>query len=108
VVEGAKTTEQMRKPKTYFIADNLFSMTETQIREYMREHGLIEISAAEAIPIKVDGMFYCKIHGVGDKSEQTCGAKWCSDYTLRNGKRGMCKHQGKLYEASETETIIKL
>ena len=98
----------MKKEKTYFIHDNLFSMTETQIREYMVENGLTEIDAHEAVYAYVKDFFHCKINGVAERDGHTCGSKWCSQYKPRNGKRGMCKHQGKLYEASETETIIKL
>ena len=98
----------MKKQKMYFIDAFDYSMSESAIREYMSENGLIEISAAEAIPTKVHGFFYCKIYGVGDKDEQSCGDLWCGHYEPRNGKRGMCKHQGKLYEASEMETIIKI
>ena len=97
----------MKKQKMYFIDGIDYSMSESEVREWLLEYGLSEIKASEAIPAKIDGFFYCKLNGVGDKSESTCG-KSCSDYVPRNGKRGTCKYRGKLYEAGENETIIKL
>jgi len=97
----------MKKQKTYFIEGIDYSMSESEVREWLLEYGLSEIKVSEAIEAKIDGFFYCKLNGVGDKSESTCG-KSCSDYIPRNGKCGMCKYRGKLYEVGGIETIIKL
>ena len=65
---------------------------------WAREKDEKEITVYKAEPIKVHGYMYCKLHGAGE--DGNCG-KICDDYIPRNGKRGMCKHRGKLYQARQ-------
>ena len=65
---------------------------------WARERDEKEITVYKAEPIKVHGYMYCKLHGAGE--DGNCG-KICDDYVPRNGKRGMCKHRGKLYQAGQ-------
>ena len=65
---------------------------------WAREKDEKEITVYKAEPVKVDGYMYCKLHGAGE--DGNCG-KICTDYIPRNGKRGMCKYRGKLYQAGQ-------
>ena len=65
---------------------------------WAREREEKEITVYKAEPVKVHGYMYCKLHGAGE--DGNCG-KICTDYIPRNGKRGMCKHRGKLYQAGQ-------
>ena len=65
---------------------------------WAREKDEKEVTVYKAEPIKVHGYMYCKLHGAGE--DGNCG-KICDDYIPRNGKRGMCKHRGKLYQAGQ-------
>lgn len=65
---------------------------------WAREKDEKEVTVYKAEPIKVNGYMYCKLHGAGE--DGNCG-KICDDYIPRNGKRGMCKHRGKLYQAGQ-------
>jgi len=40
--------------------------------------------------------FYCRAHGEPYEKEDSCG-KVCSEYEPRNGRSGMCKHQGRCF-----------
>ena len=65
---------------------------------WAREKDEKEVTVYKAEPIKVHGYMFCKLHGAGE--DGNCG-KICTDYIPRNGKRGVCKHRGKLYQAGQ-------
>lgn len=98
----------MKKEKYYFEnedAENCW--TEEYFQDQMRVNELTEISVLEAIPvkIKISEYIYCKEIGeVGEKRE--CGKEY-PYYKPRNGKNGMCKHRGKLFEHGD-DVILKL
>lgn len=98
----------MKKEKYYFEnKDATNCYTEEYFQDKMRDNELTEISVLKAVPVKINfsEYIYCKEIGeVGEKSE--CG-KNCPDYEPRNGKNGMCKHRGKLYELGD-KVILKL
>lgn len=50
----------------------------------------------EAVPCKVEGFFWCK--AVGECAEEGSCGKACDDYEPRNGKSGICRHKGRLYD----------
>lgn len=78
-------------PKEYFIMD-------------MEREGINELELYEANRCRDDTYFFCRaVDAVGERGE--CG-KSCEDYSPCNGKSGICKHMGKLYEVGE-KTIIK-
>jgi hypothetical protein len=55
------------------------------------EGGLTEIELFEAVPEKVDGIFFCReINEMGE--DGSCG-RICADYAPKNGKSGMCRHR---------------
>ena len=70
---------------------------------WAREKDEKEVTVYKAEPIKVHGYMYCKLHGAGE--DGNCG-KICDDYIPRNGKRGMCKHRGTLYQAGQKVKFI--
>ena len=87
--------------KYYFIKDDLFAKTKEQIIQYMVENSLSELTAYKAKRITVNDFFFCKINGIAEKDNMTCGVKWCSLYSPKNGKSGCCKHFGSLYDKGE-------
>ncbi len=78
------------KAKYYFLySDSEICYEKSYFIDYMDGK---EIEVYEAIPEKIDGIFWCKEQMFcGDNSEETCG-KICPDYKPRNGKSGCCKH----------------
>lgn len=69
------------------------------IKDIMKGDGIITKEVFTAIKTKIDGMFYCKEYAIiAEKGE--CG-RGCESYIPRNGKKGMCKHQGCMYECGE-------
>ena len=91
--------------KLYFIKDDLFAKTKEQIIQYMIENALVELTVSRAVKIKVNDFFNCKINGIAEKDSMTCGKKWCSMYSPKNGKSGCCKYIGSLYETGESVTF---
>jgi hypothetical protein len=60
----------------------------------------------EAKITKDASYFFCKAFGeVGEKGD--CG-KQCLKYEPRNGKSGICKNSGQLFEQTENKFILKL
>lgn len=52
------------------------------------------------------GFIYCQnFDEISEKGE--CG-KICSAYLPRNGKSGICKHQGHVYEQTDKKVNVKL
>jgi hypothetical protein len=83
--------------KYYFrTEDSEMCYTLDYLLEQAKEAGLTEIELLTAIPQKVEGMIWCRaVDGCGEKGE--CG-KQCDSYKPRNGKSGICREQGRLYE----------
>lgn len=75
--------------------------------EFMRENDIKEMDVFEAKKIKVKDWFYCRVFGIGDKTEELC-RKSCPKYSPRNGKFGICKNQGSLYEETDNKLTLKL
>lgn len=80
-------------PKYYF-------ETEESEKAYTLDYFLARLQRPftlfESIPAKVEGFFYCKWSEEVGK-EGYCG-RMCEGYDPRNGKSGICKHKGGLYE----------
>lgn len=68
----------------------------------MKDLEISEMRVFEAVQVK-DNAFFCKQESaIGEKGE--CG-KGCINYIPRNGKSGICKYHGGLYEAGKEVTI---
>jgi len=91
--------------KQYFIKDHIFSMSMEEVKAYMMENELSEMTVFKAKKIKVEGMRFCKIDGMFEHFSDACGRNWCNNYDPRNGKSGCCKHLGSLYELGEEITV---
>ena len=78
---------------------------DTRRSGYMIENALVELTVFKAQRITVNDFFLCKINGVAEKDNMTCGVKWCSMYSPKNGKSGCCKHVGSLYDKGEAVTF---
>jgi hypothetical protein len=90
----------MKRTKYYFRKeDSERCYTIDKHMDDAREEGLTEITLFEAKRQKLHDFIYCHaVDECGEKGE--CG-KCCGDYQPRNGKSGMCKNQGLLYEPSK-------
>lgn len=92
------------KTKYYFEnedAENCY--TEDEFQDRMKFNELTEMTVLEANPANGSEYIYCKESGsVGEKHD--CG-KQCPDYEPRNGKSGMCKNRGLLFEHGEEITL---
>lgn len=89
--------------KLYFTHLDDLAWDKATIKAEMREQGLTEIEAHEAIPVSDPNYIWCKeFMEVGERGE--CG-KNCDKYAPKNGKSGCCKHLGKLCELGNKLTI---
>ena len=68
-----------------------------------KDEGLKEIELFEAMPEKIDGMFFCR--AVGEITEAPFCGKQCDDYEPKNGKSGMCKHKSNFWVPGEKKTF---
>lgn len=97
------------KKKLYF-QDNVESEICHPIEwylEYMKENELTEIKVFEARVERDTGYFYCKgVQEIGE-SNNACG-KGCEYYQPRNGKNGICRHWGYLYEPTDVSKILRI
>ena len=94
-------------PKYYFISDyDETCYTAKGVLEYMEENGLTELTVNIAEIEKVEGYFYClDIMDMGEKGD--CG-KYCSGYSPRNGKSGICKWHRNFHEPTDKTRLFKL
>ncbi len=93
-------------PKAYFreYDEDCYSI-ESHIA-YMRENGIETMTVFEAAIERDSGYFYCKhFFEVGEKGN--CG-RICEAYAPRNGKSGICKHTGHVYEITGKSKTITL
>jgi hypothetical protein len=78
-------------------------------KDYMKKNDLKKIEVFEALVVRGIEFFYCKnVCEISSKPPEgnPCGFM-CDFYTPRNGKNGICKNHGNLYEAGK-KIIIKL
>jgi len=77
-------------------------------KEMMVDEEIDQLSLYGAEPEKVPGYFWCKKdHEVYEKNLGNCGFDWCNNYTPRNGKSGICKHNTNTFN-TPTDTLIIL
>ena len=69
----------------------------------MEKAGLSEIKIFEAVSVRDNSFIWCK--RFWDAAERGSCGKSCSGYQSRNGKSGICKYQGRMYEAGKEVTI---
>ena len=75
-------------------------------KRYMEDNNLSELEVHEQESIKDSDYFYCKhFQEIGEKG--ICG-KQCQAYQPRNGKSGICKHTGYVYETTGKTVTLKL
>ena len=62
-------------------------------RELMKENGVDKTILYEAKRETNCGYFFCREYQeITEKDGMTCGKRHCKDYSPRNGKSGICKH----------------
>jgi len=94
-------------PKLYFKDDDENCYGLQYHIDYMKENEIKEMKVFEAKPEHGTGMFFCKEYSEVGEVNGTCG-KQCDLYQPRNGKSGICKHYGFVYEQTEISKTIKL
>ena len=75
--------------------------------DYMKENEIKEMKVFEAKPEHGTGMFFCKEYSEVGEVNGTCG-KMCDKYMPRNGKSGICKYHGFVFEQTDKSKIIKI
>jgi len=76
------------------------------IIDEMEEEGITELDVFRAVVERGTGYFFCTIiDECMDSSDKPCSKRSCSYYQPRNGKSGICKNYGYVYEYGKKETI---
>lgn len=92
--------------KKYFY-NSEFCYDLDHIKDAIHLDGLTEAKVFEAYRITGEGLAWCnELSEVLEKSEGGCG-KMCNFYKPRNGKSGICSHQGYCYTQGK-EVLIKI
>ena len=90
--------------KHYFLnKDEEYCFTKEHYVRRMNEVGLTYIAVYEAKKVRDKELIFCK--AVGEPAEKNCGRQ-CEFYSPRNGKSGICKHDGMLFECTDNRLII--
>lgn len=97
----------MKRPKLYFKDDAENCYTIKQHIEQMKSLGEEEREVFRAKAERGSGCFYCLKFSEFGEVKESCG-KQCYMYKPRNGKSGICKHHGFVYEQTDESKIIKL
>lgn len=71
-----------------------------------KDEGLTEIELFEAVPEKVDGMFWCR--AVDECSEEGYCGWQCEEYEPKNGKSGMCKHKCNTFHTHGEKVVFNV
>lgn len=96
------------------MASKYYFRTENDERCYTLEYhlldakdkGLTEIKLFEAVPEKIDGMFWCRaVNECGE--EGYCGSQ-CAEYEPKNGKSGMCKYKCSTFHNHGKKVVFKV
>lgn len=70
------------------------------------EQGFKEMTLFLAEPVNSADFFFCRNYGMtGEKG--SCG-RMCEGYQPRNGKSGVCKHFGRMYENTGKEFKVEV
>jgi len=94
----------MKQKKYFKDMDSEYCFSKQYWLDYMKEFGIEEMTVIEAVPIRNSEFFFCRaVDEMGEKG--SCG-KICPDYEPRNGKSGMCKHKGFVYEPTDEVKLI--
>ena len=91
----------MKNEKLYFAPelDNLSAYNLRDILTWMSEEGIASTQIFSAKVERGTETFYCKEDQTHyDKDDGMCGKKSCNNYMPRNGKNGICKHYGYIYD----------
>jgi hypothetical protein len=93
--------------KKYFeFEDSDFCYTLEYFNDKMLDEGLTEIEVFEAEREVGSSFFWCRHHSVAcEKNSDTCGVDNCADYEPRNGKNGICRHNGYCYTPIKKVTL---
>jgi len=82
----------MKKQLYFENEDSEICYTKDHFIDQMKFEVITEMEVNEAIPDKLNGIFWCKHEAFcGDDSSETCG-KQCTSYKPINGKNGCCKY----------------
>lgn len=82
-----------------------FANTIDEWRDRMKFHNIEIMEIYRARADRSSGYFWCKEYSEVGESKESCG-KQCPRYTPRNGKSGICKHNGPCYLPYKSEKVI--
>lgn len=107
-LEQSKKVQQLKK-RYFFInnddEENCYNLN--WILNYMADNHISILKVFLAKRETDSGYFFCKKYQQsGTKEESNCG-KSCPMYDPRNGKSGICKHSGYVYEFTNQEFELK-
>lgn len=97
----------MKRPKLYFKDDAENCYTIQQHIDMMKFDGEIEREVFRAKAKRGTGYFYCLEFSEVGEVKESCG-KQCDKYIPRNGRGGICKHYGFLYEQTDESVTLRL
>lgn len=93
--------------KLYFRDDDENCYDLDEHLDYMVENCISEMDVFEAKIEHGTGYFFCiEFQEVGEVNA-TCG-RMCGKYIPRNGKSGICKHYGFVYEQTDKKQTLKI
>jgi hypothetical protein len=95
--------------KKYFVnEDSELCYPLKHFKDEMKENGIDKMTVIEAKIVRGGEYFFCIEYQTCGEKNGTCNKLECSDYSPRNGKSGICKHTGYMYECTDTTKTIKL
>lgn len=93
------------KKELYFRNNDEHCYTIEQHYNLMMFNGETKVELFKAKVDRNNGYFYCKEFSEVGESKVSCG-KQCEKYIPRNGRSGICKHHGFLYEQTKESTFL--
>lgn len=96
----------MKKQYYFENEDSEICYTESHFQDIMKFEKVETIVVYEAVPDKINGIFWCRHEAFcGNDSSDTCG-KQCRSYSPRNGKSGCYKYYTtKIYVCGNKITL---
>lgn len=102
-----KPTVRRRTSKYYFrTEDDERCYTLDYHLANAKDEGLTEIELFEAIPEKVDGVFWCR--AADECAEEGYCGKQCEEYEPKNGKSGMCRHKCNTFHTHGEKIVFRV
>lgn len=73
-------------------------------KDIMRIDNIESMELVRAKSDRGNGFFFCREYHEFGESSESCG-KQCDGYSPRNGKNGICKHNGPCFSPDKSEKV---